>query len=175
MLSLNGPKRSPLRIRKPKQLLVVQVFCRFGAPVSVLSDQGKEVDGNIIKHICELLGIDKLRTSPYKPSTNQVERLHRTINALLGKNVANHQRDWDVRLPYAIAAYRASRHEATGYSPNMLTLGYEARAPVDIVYGASENEDTELTYQGYVADVRERMTTAYEEVRSTLPSQGSGT
>ena len=150
------------------RVLVEQVFCRFGAPVSVLSDQGKEVDGNIMKHICELLGIDKLRTTPYKPSTNQVERLHRTINAVLGKTVANHQRDWDVRLPYAMAAYRASRHEATGYSPNMLTLGHEARAPVDIVYGASENDDAEVTYQGYVADVRDRMTTAYEEVRSTL-------
>ena len=45
------------------------------------------------------------------------------------------QRDWDVRLPFAMAAYRATGHEATGYSPNMLTLGHEARAPVDIVYG----------------------------------------
>jgi len=67
-----------------------------------------------------------------------------------------------------MAAYRASRHEATGYSRNMLTLGHEARAPVDMVYDASENEDTELTYQGYVADVRELMTTAYEEIRSAL-------
>jgi len=67
-----------------------------------------------------------------------------------------------------MAAYRASGHEATGYLHNMLTLGHEARAPVDIVYDASENEDTELTYQGYVTDVRERMTIAYEEIRSAL-------
>jgi len=65
------------------KVLIKQIFCRFGSPVSLLSDQGKELDGNIMKHVCRMLGIDKLRTSPYKPSTNQVERLHRSINAIL--------------------------------------------------------------------------------------------
>jgi len=76
------------------RVLVEQVFCRFGTPISVLRDQGKEVDGNIMKGIYRLLDVDKLRTSPYKPSTNQVERLHCSINSVLGKIVADHQRDW---------------------------------------------------------------------------------
>ena len=88
-------------------VLVEQVFTRFGVPLSILSDQGKEVDGRFMNEVCRLFGIEKLRTTPYKPSTNQVERFHRTMNSILAKTVSEHQRDWDVRLPFAMAAYRA--------------------------------------------------------------------
>jgi len=61
-------------------MTVQQVFCRFGTPVSVLCDRRRKVDGNTMRNICRMLEIDKLWTTSYKPSTNQVERLHRTIN-----------------------------------------------------------------------------------------------
>jgi len=93
-------------IRNNETETVKQLFCRFGAPVSLLSDQGKEVDGKIMRNVCSLLGIDKLRTTAYKPSTNQVERLHRTLNSILAKSVNDNNRDWDSRLSYA---YRTSR------------------------------------------------------------------
>ena len=38
------------------------------------------------------------------------------------------------------AAYRASVHEATGYTPNRLILGRETRAPMDIVVGVRPGE-----------------------------------
>ena len=66
-----------------------------------------------------------------------------------------------------MAAYRASKNEATGYTPNMLVFGHEVRAPVDIVYG-SPTEAPAQTYNAYVEHVRERMTEAYEEVRIAL-------
>ena len=160
----------PLRNKEAEtvaKVLVEQVFARFGTPVSLLSDQGKEVDGSIMRKVCEMLGIDKLRTTPYKPSTNQVERLHRSINAVLGKTVSENQRDWDTRLSFAMAAYRASRHESTGYTPNMLTLGREVRMPADIVYG-SLDETPAKTYDGFVGTVQERMTAAYAETRIAL-------
>jgi len=100
----------PLRYKEAQtiaKVLVEQVFTRFGVPPSILSDQGKEVDGRIMNEVCRLFNIEKLRTSPYKPSTNQVERFHRTLNSILAKSVAEHQKDWNVRLPFAMAAYRA--------------------------------------------------------------------
>jgi len=33
------------------KVLVEQVFTRFGTPLSILSDQGKEVDGRIMKYV----------------------------------------------------------------------------------------------------------------------------
>jgi len=67
------------------KVIVEQDFIRFGTPISLCSDQGMEVDGRIIREVCRLFGIEKLRTSPYKPSMNQVERFHKTMNAILAK------------------------------------------------------------------------------------------
>ena len=97
----------PLRNKEAEtiaKVLVEQVFTRFGVPLSILSDQGKDVDGKVMQEVCRLFGIEKLRTSAYKKSTNIVERFHRTLNSVLAKIVSSHQKDWDCRLPFAMAA-----------------------------------------------------------------------
>jgi len=149
------------------KVLVEQLFCRFGAPISLFLDQGTEVDCSIMQNVCKLLKIDKLRTTAYKPSTNQVERLHRTLNSILAKTVDRNHRDWDSKLSYAMAANRASRHDSTGYTPNYLVLGREARMPVDLIYGTSQEEE-EVTYDGYAGKIRERLLDAYAETRVSL-------
>jgi len=157
----------PLRNKEAEptaKILVEHVFSRFGIPLSILSDQEKEVDGRIMREDCRLFGIEKLRTTPYKPSTNQVERFHRTLNGILGKTVSEHQ-DWDTRLVFALSAYHATRHRATGYSPNFLVLGREARAPPDIIYGRPETRDE---YDLFVETLRDRLTQAYDSVREQL-------
>jgi len=67
-----------------------------------------------------------------------------------------------------MAAYRASRHESTGYSPNFLTLGREVRGSVDVVYGVVEEGPIKETYDSFVEMIRTRMTDAYSEVRKVL-------
>jgi len=78
-----------------------------------------------MNEICRLFDIDKVRTTPYEPSTNQAERFHRTLNSILAKMVANYQTDWDLQLPFALAAYRVTHHNSTGYTPNFLIFGRE--------------------------------------------------
>jgi len=159
----------PLRNKEANTIakaLTEQLFCRFGPPLSILSDQGKEVDGRIMNEVCRLFGVAKLRTTPYKPSTNQVERFHRTMNAILAKTIDEHQRDWDSQLPFAMAAYRASRHEGNDYNPNFLVLGREVHVPMDLVYGLPDEEHE--SYNAFVEERRERSVNAFAEVRNTL-------
>ena len=94
-----------------------------------------------------------------------MERFHRTLNAILGKTVAEHQKDWDTRLVFALSAYRATRHRATGYSPNFLVLGRETRAPPDVIYGRPE---TGSDYDSFVEQNRDRMVQAYDSVCQQL-------
>jgi len=87
---------------------------------------------------------------------------------MLGKVVADNQKDWDTRLPFVMAAYRASRHESTGYSPNLLTLGRETRAPVDIVLNLPDPDGPHQTYDGFVEKLQEKMKQAYTQVREHI-------
>jgi transposase InsO family protein len=151
------------------RILTEQILARYGVPIQIVSDQGKNFDGVVFKEVCRLLGVDKQRTSPYHPSANgQAERQHRTINSMLGKIVSENQTDWDALLPFVMAAYRASRHETTGYTPNFLMFGRENRGPMDLIYGRPANEPNGENYSDHTLALAERMENAYRHVRENL-------
>jgi len=66
-----------------------------------------------------------------------------------------------------MAAFRATRHDTTGYSPNFLVLERETRAPPDLVYGLPDEESGE-SYDRFVEQMRERLITAYTAVRQHM-------
>ena len=150
------------------RIIVEQVICRFGTPLSIVTDRAKELDGELMREICRLLDVDKLRTTAYKASTNAAaERFHRTLNSIIGKMIDENQREWDSLLPYVMAAYRSSCHEATQFTPNYLMLGREVRAPVDIVYGSPESVQPS-SYDDYADELHQRLLQAYSFVREHL-------
>ena len=88
------------------------------------------------------MSIDKIGTSPYKPSTNgNIEHFRTTMHSILAKWMSENQRDWDDKLPAVAFAYRTTPQEATGTPPFFLQFGREARIPADIVYGTLVSED----------------------------------
>lgn len=63
----------PLRNKEAKTVanaLVEKVFLPFGSYRSLVSDQGGEFCCAVLESITRLLGIDKLRTTSYRPSAN---------------------------------------------------------------------------------------------------------
>jgi len=173
-IDLTGPHPKSRR----GHVYILTVVCPFSKFCECLPLRNKEavtvartlVDSQIMRELCQLLQIDKLRTSAYHPSCNAAcERMHRTLNTLLGKVVSERQNDWDNHLPYVAAALRASRSESTGYSANFLMFGREVNTPADIAYGIVSPEATPA-YDDFVEDVRDRMVTAYDVVRENLRS-----
>jgi len=150
--------------------LMTHVFPRFGTPVQLLTDRGPEFESDLFRELLTWMQVEKLRTSPYKPSCNAVvERFHRTLNSMLGKVVSDSQRDWDEKLPFVLAAYRATPHESTGMSPNKLFLGHEVRMPLDVIMGLPlEEASIYNTPHQYLAKLQENMTEAYEIARRRL-------
>ena len=55
---------------------------RFGSPLEIHTDQGKNFDGKLFTSVCDLLQIVKTRTKPYRPCS-MVERYNRTILQLI--------------------------------------------------------------------------------------------
>jgi transposase InsO family protein len=66
------------------KVVVDNVFSRLGCPIELHTDQGENMDGNLVRQLCGLLQIAKTITTPYHPSSNgQVERYNRTILQLV--------------------------------------------------------------------------------------------
>ena len=110
-------------------VLVHEFVSRYGVPGELHCDQGRNFEADIFKEMCQLLGIKKTRTTPYRPQSDGIiERFDRTLESRLAKYVQDHQQDWDRHVPYVMMAYRSSVHESTGQSPAKYleeTCGYQ--------------------------------------------------
>ena len=74
-------------------------FGLFGAPAYLVIDQEKAFMGHIITHLCDLYGVQKLRTSPYHAQTNgQVERMNQTIIRMIGMLEEDKKACWSEHL-----------------------------------------------------------------------------
>ena len=70
------------------ELLIKEVVCRFGVPLLIHSDQGRNFESAVFTEMCQLLGIQKIRTTAHHPqSDGMVERFNRTIEDQLAKFV----------------------------------------------------------------------------------------
>ena len=75
-------------------LFVKEVVCRFGVPLLIHSDQGRNFESAVLTEMCQMLGMHKTRTTAYHPqSDGMVERFNGTLEDQLAKFVDYHQRD----------------------------------------------------------------------------------
>ena len=152
------------------KILVEQVICLVGTPARILTDQGPNFESELFKKLCRMMGIAKIRTSPYKPSTNAgAERFHLTLNSMLAKQMKENQRDWDLHIQPVLAAYRATRHSSTSLTPNFVVFGRENVMPADLVLGnPNVLPECENSVNDYVAEQQERFRSAYQVARNHL-------
>ena len=101
-------------------------IARFGVPLQLHTDRGINFESTIFSGMCDLLKIDKTRTTSMRPESNgNIERFHRTLASMITMYCENNQHTWDEFLPQLLMAYRSSVHSSTGQTPNRMTLGRE--------------------------------------------------
>ena len=116
------PLRNITASRVAKAL--IDIFARHGIPEGILTDQGKNFTSALLGELYRLIGTRSLRTSPYHPQTDGlVERLNRTLKAMLRKVLKGEKRNWDHMLPFVLFANREVPQATAGFSPFELLYG----------------------------------------------------
>ena len=112
-------------------VLYNEFFSVFGFPRRLMSDQASEFTGQVISELCDLLGVTKIRTSPYHPQTNgTIERVHQTLTRMIAKMDPEKRAKWPSHLGPILIAYNATPSLITGYSPYFLMFGHRPRVPI---------------------------------------------
>ena len=114
-------------------ILYKEIFTRYGAPRTIVTDRGQSFLSKLIKALCELFQITKKNTTSYHPQTNAAcERMNSFILQSLRAYCDGKYDKWPELLPSIMMAYRMTpATQSTGYSPYYLMFGREMRMPVD--------------------------------------------
>ena len=156
-------------------ILVGNIILRFGMPLVIHSDQGREFENGLMKSLCALLGCTKTRTAPYHPeSDDMIEQFNRTCLMMLSMFVNDRRDNWHELLPFIMHAYRTSVHESTGYSPFRLMMGEECSLPQDVSTAELRTQrENDVAPHPFATWVRDALEVAYDHVRSSLKKTAS--
>jgi len=109
-------------------------ICRYGAPLQFVSDQGREFTNSVLQALCDLMNIEKSRTSGYCPQSNgQAEVFNKEIRKYLTCFLENRTLEWEDLLPPLAFSYNVCINKATAQSPFFLTYLHQANLPFDLL------------------------------------------
>ena len=127
---------------------LTQWITHFGAPRILVSDQGSAFVGQAFRQLLQAHKAEHRFSSAFHPQANgQVEVRNRILKAILKRLTNGGVEDWDLQLPWALAALNSSPHSRHGYAPHFVMMGYHFNWPNTPVWPGSE------TIDGHVASV----------------------
>ena len=152
------------------RVLVQEWFYRYGAPLRLHSDQGRDFEGQVVKQLCRLYGTKKSRTTAYHPICNgQCERFNATMHDLLRTLPTEAKKRWPDHLADVVFAYNTTPHASTGFTPYYLMFGRDPRLPADNLLGLDrENSVAANDLPEWVAIHQQRLQKAYALVETRL-------
>ncbi|XP_027158039.1 uncharacterized protein LOC113759663, partial [Coffea eugenioides] len=108
------------------------IICRFGVPETLITDNAKNLNNDMVDGLCEQFKIKHRNSAIYRPQMNgAVEAANKNLKKIIRKMTEKH-RDWHEKLPYALMAYRTSIRTSTGATPYSLMYGMEAVLPAEV-------------------------------------------
>lgn len=143
---------------------------RFGVPVRVTTDQGRQFESDLFNQLNIMLGIEHLRTTPYHPQSNGlVERFHRTLKA----SIRCREEDWLTALPTVLLALRVQAKEDLGVSPSQLVYGTSLRIPGELLQEAPamDHQQFNKDLQTIMGNLRPSLTSDHDTRRNSYRSR----
>ncbi len=135
----------------------------LGIPQQLHSNNGLELCNRVWESLCEALGILHTTTPVYNPSSNLVERAHRTLGEIFRATEGDMAENWDLKVGSVVFVYNTSVHSSTGYTPYEVLYGRAPVFPVDLVFPLPEMGGRSL--HAFVGDCIEMFQKMHERMR----------
>ena len=131
---------------------------KFGCPTYLLSDQGSNVDGEVVHSLCEEFNIQKRRTSGYHSQGNGfAERNIRSVREIFRTLLLDFelpQNQWERLIPSVIFALNTSISNTTKCIPYEVLYGRKPVLPIDLVMNSNIESFKAGTPEEYISDLR---------------------
>jgi hypothetical protein len=116
---------------------IKSIFCRFGVPNRIITDNGSQCTSRVFEEYCEDLSIQIYYASVTHPESNgQVERANAEILGDLKTCtydcLKKHGAKWIDELPCALWANQTSSSQATGETPFFFVYRVEVVIPLEV-------------------------------------------
>ena len=110
----------------------------YGLPEKILTNQGHNFESDLLKALCEIAQVKKIRTSGYHPQTNgQCECFNATLISMIGTLPEKPISTWREQVPTLVHAYNCTRNNAAGFSPYYLMFGCKPHLPIHLIFGTN--------------------------------------
>jgi Integrase zinc binding domain/Chromo (CHRromatin Organisation MOdifier) domain len=122
------------------KLYLENVFRWFRLPKKIISDRDPRFTSHFGKAITKALGITQNLLMAFHPQTDGLlERKNQWVEQYLCL-ICTSQDDWAKWLPVATAVHNNTRNSTTGFTPNMLLLGWDPPLTPDQILSTSNQK-----------------------------------
>ena len=130
---------------------VVEVFfkiviARHGCPKKILTDQGRQLVGNVFKDLCDLFNIEKIETTAYHQQANgKTKKFNKFLTDTLALEINKEHSNWDELIDNVLFTYRVSLNRTLNDNPFYLIYGRDPLLPQDLFLPIKQNNKRQIT------------------------------
>jgi hypothetical protein len=136
------PLTKDVSASKVAQLYLKYVYCNYGLPISIVSDQDTRFDSEFWLALWWLVSTSvHMGTARHPQTDRQSERTIKTIKQMLKMYLNKAGTNWLQWLPLAEFWYNSAKHSSTGKSPFEIVQGRNPRNPIDSAIGVDWSND----------------------------------
>ncbi|GFU06740.1 retrovirus-related Pol polyprotein from transposon 17.6 [Trichonephila clavipes] len=121
--------------------LLENYVSRYGAPISLISDNGPQFISEVFEHLSHRLDIKHIKTVTYRQQVNLMERVNHTLVQMIASFLEENHDNWDRFLHQFAFALRTSVNETTGKTPAELFLGRKIITPFSKLINVTEGAE----------------------------------